>query len=291
MNVRKLVFGLCMALTSYTKAQPSTEVYLCKLSFAGDEISVADPVNVSQNSGYDNQPSFSSDGKFLYYTSWQDDSQTDIIQYDLATQEKARISKSDGSEYSPLETPRGKSISTIILERDGKQLLWEYNLKSGNRKVLVENLTIGYHCWFNKKELFSFVLGAPPSLYRTNVKNGQSNRVDEKIGRSLHKIPNENAISYVSKKKDQWEILRYDVKNGEITKIADCLPGVEDLCWTPNGRILMGKESILYTFSSEKEWVEIADLSKFGLQGISRLSVNPGGRLLALVVTEPDKEN
>ncbi len=269
-----------------TFAQPSTEVYLFDLQQSGGKYTVANPQNVSKNDGYDNQPSFSGNGSYLYYTSWQSNDQTDIIRYNLNTGEKTKISDSDGSEYSPIEMPKGKSVSTIILERSGEQLLWQYDIKAGERFVLIPELVIGYHCWFDKKTVFSFVLGAPPTLQQINVKSGVATVIDEKIGRSLHKIPNEKAISYISKAQGEWRILRYEPKSQSTSLIGKTLQGSEDLCWTPTGTVIMGQGDKLFTLKNEQEWELIADFSNFGLTGITRLATNPAGNKLAVVVNE-----
>lgn len=172
-----------------TVAQPSTEVYLFDLTKSKNGFTLTNPVNVSDNPGYDNQPSFSADGKTLLYTSWQADEQTDIILYHLADQQKTRFTATDGSEYSPTESFNRDLISTIVLERDGRQLLWSYDRNTAEPNVLVKDLVIGYHCWYDEKTLFSFVLGDPATLQKNNLQTGTNTIIDEKIGRSLHRIP------------------------------------------------------------------------------------------------------
>ena len=41
------------------------------------------PVNITNRSGYDNQPSFSKDEKSIYFTSIRNDKQADIYLYNI----------------------------------------------------------------------------------------------------------------------------------------------------------------------------------------------------------------
>jgi len=281
-----LLFAVCF-LSIACQAQPGTEVYLFDLNKTATGFELSNPINISVNEGYDNQPSFSKNGKYLYYTSWQSDNQTDIIQYELSSGEKKKISNSKGSEYSPIEMPGGKSVSTIILEKDGQQLLWRYDLKRKNRTVLVPNLVIGYHTWYDKKNLYSFVLGAPPTLQHHDLKSATNTIIEKSIGRSLHKIPNEKAISYISKASDEWRIMRYLVTSGEKSLITPTIPEAEDMCWTPSGEIIMGAKEKLFFWQAGADWQLIADFSNFGLEEITRLAANPTGNKLAVVVKDP----
>jgi len=287
MNITR--FSAVLLLLNYCPvyAQPSTEVYLFDLSKTKVGYALSNPVNVSDNPGYDNQPSFSGDGKTLLYSSWQSDEQTDIMLYDIAERRKSRFTKTDGSEYSPTESFNGKRISTIILERDGRQLLWSYDLETGGRRVLVNDLVIGYHCWYDENTVFSFVLGDPPTLQKNNLETGVNTVLDEKIGRSLHRIPGKKAISYISKATDEWKVMAYQPKSGKQKVIAETLPNAEDMTWTPDGHMIMGKDSQLYFRSLRgKSWSSFSDLAQFGLTGITRVVVSPNGQMLALVVVE-----
>ena len=282
------VFAVCFTICCFTAiAQPSTEVYLFDLEKTKDGFNLSNPVNVSDNPGYDNQPSSSADGNTLLYTSFQADEQTDIILYNIAEQKKTRFTETDGSEYSPTESFNSDLISTIILERDGRQLLWSYDLKTAEPNVLVEELVIGYHCWYDENTLFSFVLGEPATLQKNNLQTGENTVIDEKIGRSLHRIPGKKAISYISKASDEWKVMAYQPKSGKQKVLAETLPNAEDMAWTPTGTMIMGKDSQLYFRSmKDKSWSSLMDLAQFDLTGITRVAISPDGNKLAVVVNE-----
>ncbi|MEM9325356.1 MAG: hypothetical protein AAGA85_06860 [Bacteroidota bacterium] len=282
--LRHLFVITALSIAVAANAQPNTDVYLFDLAFDGDNYRLSNPTNVSNNPGYDNQPSFSSDGRFLYYTRWQSDLQTDLVEYALASGETRRITKTDGSEYSPTEVPGGDALSTILLERDGTQLLYAVDLAASESNVLVPNKKIGYHCWLSDGQLFSFVLGQPNKLMWHDLKNGKEEVLDSLIGRSLHKVPDELSISYISKRSEPWTIRKYVPQSGQFIDLGPTLLDAEDLTWTQKGHILMGSGQKLYWWSKETGvWSLVADLSDHNISNITRLAVNPSSTQLALV--------
>jgi len=294
MNFRelgKMLVGLTVTLlqVALSLAQaPETEVYLFDLEIRDNTITISNPRNISQNPGYDNQPNFLHDGSGFLYSSVSNE-QSDITHYEIATGKKRTLTQSEGSEYSPTITPDQKYFSTIILEKDGTQLLWKYPLSPGKPQLLVPDLKIGYHCWFDSNTIISFVLGDPVTLQVCDLKTGKNKVVAENIGRSLHKIPQTEIISFVQKESETtWMIKTFDPQTGEIKGLMQTLPGSEDMAWTPNGAILMGQQNRLYKWNPQidQEWVEITSMPGYGLGDITRLAVSPKADRLAIVVLE-----
>ena len=99
-------------------------------------------------------------------------------------------------------------------------------------------------------------------------------------------------MSYISKKnKDSWTVNSINPVNGEIKVIAPTLKDSEDMCWLPNGNILMGQDSYIYIYDPKTNsgWIEFIDLSFSKLKNISRLAISPDGSKIA-VVAEGGKE-
>ena len=228
------------------------------------------------------------DGKSLIYSSLREDDQTEIIEYFIKQNTHNRLTRSSGSEYSPTLTPDGKSISTIILEKDGTQLLWKYPRKGGKPSVLVADLKIGYHCWFDQSTIVSFVLGEPATLQVCDLTSGENQIILSNPGRSLHKVPGKNLVSFVDKNKDDiWVANSFDPANGEIVPLFPTLSQSQDMAWTATGIAVMGKGSELFQIDPESDdgWLLISDLAKFKLDSITRLSVSPKMDYLAIVAT------
>lgn len=282
--IKMLPLPLLIFLSAGLYAQSATEVYLFDL----ERTLLTNPVNISASPGYDNQPSFTPDGKVLLYVGTVE-GQTEVFQYSLDSGNKTRLTNSPGSEYSPMVMPDHTHFSTIILEKDGRQLLWKYPLAGGEPQVVVPDLVIGYHAWFDYKLLYSFVLGDTVSLQESDLSSATNRVLTSNIGRSLHKIPHKGLISFIDKRQpDKWIIVSYNPANGSIEPIAIALPGAEDMAWGPDGSLWMGKGSFLYKLhpTKDKGWQQIADLNKWGLKGITRLAISPDGKKIAIVVEE-----
>jgi len=264
-------------------SQQDTEVYLFDYSNSKPLPTLDNPRNISSNPGYDNQPSFSKNGKFIYFSSTRN-GQTDILRFDINKDKKKWISQTVGGEYSPQEINKNH-LSAVRLDPDGKQLLYSYKIFRDHSKVLVKNKKIGYYAWINSKELLCFVLGEPNSLQFINLKSNESILVDEIIGRSIHKIPNSELMSYISKKRDLWSINSFDPISKETSTIINTLEGSEDLSWTNNGVILMSDGYSLFSFQPgyDKDWKFVIDFKEFNITNISRISLDRGNNYIAIV--------
>lgn len=266
-------------------AQTDTEVYLFDISTENNELKLTNQRNISKNPGYDNQPSFYNDNIVLFSSTRN--GQTDIAAYNIRDNKIDWVSNTlEGSEYSPTKIPNQKAISAIRLDTTGKQLLYSYDFKTGKPKVLLENLVVGYHCWYDKDVIVSSVLEDESlSLVVSNLKNKTNSTLQKKIGRSLHKIPNSKLISYISKENEQWEIKSLNPISGETKKIINTIPGVEDMCWLLNGTILMPKGNIIYKFNPKKDksWSLFYTSTDSGLGNITRISTNSISSLLSVV--------
>lgn len=282
MNSIKFYFlSALLVFSSPIFAQPNTEIFLFDLEKKNDTWKVTNSLNISDNEGYDNQPSFWGDGKSILYARTTK-GQTEIARYFIEKGNTVMLTDTpQGSEYSPTPMPDGR-ISSIRLDTTGLQLLYAYDLKGGN-EVLVEDLVIGYHAWINATSIVAFVLGEISTMQIINTTTDDAVVVGEKIGRSLHKIPKSKHFSYVDKSTDNWTINSMDPETQETLIITPTLAGAEDYTWTPGGQIIMGKGAKLFLWESNKAWKEIADLTTNNISNISRLSVSPNGKKLVLV--------
>ena len=294
LNIKKIMIKkLCLIvvlLATTISAQEAHEVYLFDFikNDSTNTYTLKNPINISDNKGYyDNQPSFLIDGMGVLFASTRNN-QTDIVLYDIESKEKRWLTNSLGSEYSPQQTPNTKFVSAIKLDTDDTQLLWHYSFRRKKPRVLVDKLKIGYHAWLNEKVLVSFVLGEPSTLQVTNLKFKIKYPIDKNIGRSIHKIPTTELISFISLEHDDPEIYSIDAINSEKKYIADPLEGSQDMAWMPDQTIIMGKSNKLYKLKpgEDKAWIEIASLEEFQLNGITRIALSPLGNKIAIVVKE-----
>lgn len=291
--MKKYLLALFIGTAFSLSAQPNTEIYVYDLHLTDSGYVIKNPVNIThQNPGYDNQPHFTEQGELLFVSTRQ--GQTDVARVDLHDYSWTWLTATPGSEYSPTQIPESDAFSAINLETDGTQLLWKYP-NQNSPSVIIPDLKIGYHCWYNKEVLASFVLGDPATLQVCNIVTYDCETLDTNIGRSLHKIPGEKHISYIKKGSDTWKIISLDPKNGKKTTLTNTIEQSEDMCWAPNGTIFMGKDNSLYYHrpGENKGWqeVKIIDNPMFNpehsiLHGITRLAINPTGDKIAIVVNQ-----
>jgi dipeptidyl aminopeptidase/acylaminoacyl peptidase len=281
-----------------TQTPPATEVYLAGLSRDPVPHVAATVVNVSENAGYDNQPSFTPDGRAVLFTSNRDGKQTDIYRYDLATGALTQLTHTTESEYSPIVTPDGRTFSVIRVEADGTQRLWRFDLDGSNPRLVLENVKpVGYHVWIDASHLGLFVLGAgrePATLQLADTTTGMADVIDSSIGRSLLMRPGTTSMSYVSKPQGAaWSVKLLDPKTRVTTTLTETMPNSEDCAWDPSsGMLLMASGAKIYGWAPGRSgWTELGDLTSAGIGRITRLAVNPDpnadpSRRLA-IVAEP----
>ncbi len=272
---------------------PGDDIWLATLAETPDRLpTVGTPANVTERTGYDNQPYFLPDGSGFWYTANDDHAgQADIWRYDIASAGVARVTQSaPESEYSATPLPDGSGISVIRVEADGTQRLWRFDLDGQNASVLLADLApVGYHKWSDDHTLVMFVLGeagvSPSTLRVWNETEGLLPVVARDVGRSIQPIPGSGDVSYVQRHEDgSASIMRLHPGTGESEEMIRTLDGGDFHAWTPGGVILMGQGSTLMAWrpGSDVEWKQVADFSDIGFT-ISRLAVSPDGVHIAFV--------
>jgi hypothetical protein len=293
-------------------APPDTEIYLAALTRENGRIAVGTPVNITNSPGYDNQPSFTPDGRSILFTSVRsapelgdnpNPAQTDIFRYDIASRVITRVTQTPESEYSPTPMLDGTKISTVTVEADGSQRLWSIT-SSGpkiERAVLLPAVKpVGYHAWADDHTLLLFILGAsgaPATLQLADTHGGETRVIATDIGRSIQRMPGSGParhISFVQRERhgDATLLLikEFDPTTGSITTLTPAVEGSReaDVAWTPDGTLLMVKDDVLYAWRRDTSgWSAIAELARMGLRGVSRLTVSSSGDKLALVGLPP----
>lgn len=260
--------------------QPNTEVYLLDIKEGNKLVNLR---NISNNEGYDNQPSFYDDNTILFASTRN--KQTDIRKYDIKTGTTSWITNSDiGSEYSPLKIPNQEAISAIRLDTNGLQRLYRIDIKNGNSTELLKDLKVGYHVWYSEDILVATVLvDDRMDLVVANLKENTNDTIQQNVGRSLHKIPNSDLISFISKEK--WGVKSLDPITGVSKEIIPLSKDTKDICWLNDGTILMpvGKSILKGNLETDKNWHVLHTFEEKEINEISRMSVSANGKYLAIV--------
>ncbi|WP_136468105.1 nuclear transport factor 2 family protein [Flagellimonas onchidii] len=283
----KFIIALLLSASFY--GQVNTEVYLFDLSMENGNPMLTNPKNISNNEGYDNQPSFLDNNTILFSSTRAE--QTDIKKFNIeAGSTTSWISNTPtGSEYSPLKIPGKNAVSAIRLDLDGLQLLYEYDLKTGESVPILDQMKIGYHIWYSDHKLISSVLvDNRLDLVMSDLKDGTNRTLQRNIGRSLSKIPNSDLISYISKKENPWQIKSIDPNTETINYISDVPKESEDICWL-NPKIILtgaGKSLMKFNVENDVEWIPIMYFEEEEINNISRIATNENRTRLAFVAEE-----
>ncbi len=263
-----------------------TDIWVADLADREGALSLGPVRRVTDRAGYDNQPHLLPGGRVLLYTSVDGRGQADIWRADLestVTEPFARTAPE--SEYSAALMPDGRSISVVRVESDSTQRLWRFDRDGDHPELVIADVApVGYHAWAGETVVAVFVLGDPPTLQLVDVESGGARIVAERVGRSLHRIPNREAISFVQFDENGTATIRaVDVATGVTTTLVPARQGSQDHAWTPDGVLLMAEGSELHTWTPEGGWRFVVDLAPQGLREITRLAVSPEGEVLALV--------
>jgi dipeptidyl aminopeptidase/acylaminoacyl peptidase len=278
---------------------PDTDIFIVEMKLTGGRVEFGRPANVTNRPGYDNQPSFTPDGRAVLFSSQREGNQTDVYRHDLSTAETARLTSTPESEYSPTVTPDGKFFSVVRVEADGTQRLWKFPLAGTGAPALVmtDVKPVGYHLWLDARTLALFVLGAQnrPHTLQLAVLGKRPGEVVElstmatNVGRSFQRVPSQkDSFTFVHKlAPDNWLIKTVDLRSHRTSPLAKTLPGSEDYARLPDGSLLMARDAKLFRLdpTAGQDWQEIADFAAACATAcrITRLAVSPRADRLAFV--------
>jgi dipeptidyl aminopeptidase/acylaminoacyl peptidase len=279
-----LAAACALSIPAGAQAPPGTDIFLAPLTLERGGARIGAVTNITHRPGYDNQPSFTPDGKAILFTSIHDDGQADIYRYDLASRSTARVTSTPESEYSPTVMPGGQRFSVIRVERDSTQRLWSFAMDGSDPQVVLPALEpVGYHAWLDRDNVVTFVLGRPNALVLANMRDGHADTLARDIGRSLLAMRG-GEFSYVQNG-TAGPTLRAMNWSTRASRDLMTLPGgSQDIAWLTPDLVLTGEGARLLVRSvRDANWREVADLASAGLSSITRLAVSPDGKWLAIV--------
>src|SRR5690242_17419633 len=132
MNKLCKIFLPVLVALSLSGQLPETDIWLFRIKLEKNKPPLLeDGKNITSRKGYDNQPSFSPDGKSIYYASVREDSQSDIYMYSLGSKKTMSITNSAESEYTPIQYEKKRSITSVTVEKDSAQRVHFINPETG----------------------------------------------------------------------------------------------------------------------------------------------------------------
>lgn len=276
----------CLLSIVYCYSQlPDCDIWLLDIKDSAGKISLSNPqiITYRKEYGYDNQPAFSPDGKYLLYSSQRDSGEaTDIYKYDLITKQTTQFTKTPTSEYSPTFTLDGKNISVVMVEKDSVQRLWKFPLVGGEPTCIMKNVdSIGYHCWINKDSIAVFVLTKPSfTLQVANINSQKPKVLADSIGRCMRM--RDGNLWFTTKAGHFNNVYEYSLKSK--TSYIKGMIESEDYCFYKNAIWSCSDNTIVTGYMNSKSGAtEIINLWSLGIFKATRITISPDGKKLAVV--------
>jgi len=268
-------------------SQVNTEVHLFDIVQENGSYKLTNGKNISNNSGYDSQPSFYDNERIIFSSTRRGN--TDIAMYTINQKDSLLYFMSAterGGEYSPQRIPNSKNFSAVRLDNDGLQRFYSYDYKTRKSKEILPDLKVAYPTWFDKNILVSSVIiNDSLHLIISDLKKKTNTTIAKNVGRAVHKIPNSELISFVSKEnKDYWLLKSVNPVTKEVKTITS-IGKTEDVTWLPNGTLLMPMDNVIYQFNpqTDKSPKLFFSFSDEDINNITRMAVNADGTKIALV--------
>jgi hypothetical protein len=189
----------------------------------------------------------------------------------------------NGGEYSPQRIPNSKNISAVRLDEDGLQRFYSYNQQKATE--LIANLKAAYPTWYDKNTLIAVAIVKDSlELFISDLKTKINISVAKNVGRSVHKIPNSNLVSFISKENEKnWLLKSLNPVTKEIKTITN-IGKSKDIAWLPSGHLLIPDGNKIYQFHPKKDKNArlFFSFSDENINNISRIAINKTGTKIAI---------
>lgn len=279
----KLV-SVCLLLSIGFSQLPTTDIWVFDLKNENGKISLSGGENVTDRKGYDNQPSFSTNGDVVYYVSHRG-GQTDVYAYNIKSGKTSQITTTKESEYSPIQY-NDVMMSVVRVDEDKKQRLYHFDLAEREADLVhKETEGVGYHTWINEQTVAIFHIKRPFHMRLVDIREGDWKTIALHIGRSMYTAVKSETIYYMQNEKDHINIAEITLKgeDSESKNLIKMRKGSTDFAVMADGTFVSGQGKKLYAYNPnrDKSWKKIHSLKK---GKISRIAVSKAMTSIALVV-------
>ncbi len=287
--MNKLLLVTIIFASQLTFSQSNSNIYVFDLAPAYEGLELLNVRNISNNEGYNNQPSFTSNETVVF--AGNNNGQADISEYNLSSKIQKWVNqKTAGGEYSPQKFPAKEDYAAVRLDTDGLQRLYRYSTNNGTSTELIKDLQVAYFAFYNDQKILSTVLnGDKLDLVLIDLQKKSADTLFRNAGRSLQKVPQTNTMSYsLVNEEGNLDLYLLDMDNFENYFVTQLPIGIQDYVWLNDTQILIGSGNKLYMYDTlgDSEWTRVASLEEFGIKNISRMAISPNGKLLAVVGEE-----
>ena len=282
--IKPFIVCLFLSLTAFAQF-PETDIWLFKIEKKEGKYFATNPLNITHRLGYDNQPAFALDDKSILYVSIDSSKQADIYQYHIFKKTNVNLTKSRVSEYSPIIMPGGLYFSSVVVEKDSSQRVWQYAMDGTFQKIVHEGTdSIGYHTWLNTDTMLYYKLTEPHSLRSLDLKTNKDVWICNHPTRAFKQVKNTSQFIYGIKDSVSTQFRNYNPALKEST-LYTTYPSVnEDFIWHSELGLIKSEGADLLLFNQKtSDWEVLFSFSNVGIKKITRFVFDSKTKQLAIV--------
>lgn len=273
---------------------PNTDIYIGDLDRSA--LTISNVRNVTNRDGYDNQPSFSTDGNSIYFVSDRSGN-GDVYRYLIDSSRLEQVTATAESEFSLTPMSDGKSFSVVRVAKpllDGEeytesQQLWRYDLSGRPINAILGTRRVGYHTWVKQDMVALFIVGnedtnTPHSLVVVDLASRVSMPVAERIGRTIRTTSLGKLLFVDITDTAVATLSAFNHGDEKPTPLLTLPKGSQDFC------VLNDDAILLTTPNSIQMWVPGAnELISFSITpsvsgDLGRITTTEDGKRIAFVV-------
>ncbi|MFN8164937.1 MAG: hypothetical protein U0X76_01885 [Bacteroidia bacterium] len=289
-----LLFLLFNGVASTLLAQfPDTDIMLYRMEKSGSgNIEIFSGENITNRKGYDNQPVFSPAGDKIIYVSIseKDSTQSDLMEYDIATGNTKQLTKTKESEYSPTFSSDGKKLFVVHVDVDSGQRLYSMTWPELNNLTRIENSdSVGYFGLLDSGKVAMFLISEPPRMVILDLSTHKSQFICNEPGRCMRTTAAyPGQMLYI----DKSDSLHWFLKSCNTTdftkKIIAEMPGLtEDFTVLNDGTLLCGMNGTLYRLSNgKKDWLAVHGAKEEKFPAFKRIATDRMAKRMAIVISK-----
>jgi hypothetical protein len=266
---------------------PNTEIFLVPIDKT-EPLVLGEPKNATKNHvGYDNQPSFSQDGQFMYYSSIRDDDKTDIYAVFIPGEQNVEfISTGSVSEYLPFQKPDMSGISLLRVDENARaQQIWFFETDASEKCLTPDLTNVGYYTWLSDTMIAMRLEGDTNKLLIRNLKTNTDVEVTKRVGTSLGKIPSENGLYFTKKIAGKEILMRYYYDTNKTDTLLSFPTGVTEFAVCVDGSLWAANKGIIYRWQrASAKWDTVKDFTGTALATANRVALPRNMQWVAVVV-------